>query len=290
MLEREFHICVYHGRHGVRRLFTYRRWMLVAAVLLFVGLGAGGVVLWRYYDGYEAIARRTRLTRARLAEQKAIALGLRERVRRAALAMERIDAFDAKLGIMLARPDEIAAGVGALSAAVGLPVEPGRRMFEFLDTLAGRMAVEEAHQQELARWLTDRKLEFLAKPSLWPARGAITSNFGSRRSPFGRGGDFHNGVDIRMPIGTPVVAPGAGRVTDVGYVHGYGLRVVIAHDYGLETVFAHLKKSLVEPGQSVKRGQRIAISGNSGRTTGSHLHYEVRVHNTPVNPVQYMLD
>ena len=150
--------------------------------------------------------------------------------------------------------------------------------------------MEEAHQQEIARWLTDRKLEFLAKPSLWPARGPITSDFGPRPSPFGRGGDFHNGVDIKMPIGTPVVAPGAGRVTEVGLVHGYGLRVVIAHDYGLTTVFAHLSKAAVEPGQTVKRGQRIGFSGNSGRTTGSHLHYEVRVSDTPVNPLQYLLD
>lgn len=289
MLEREIDIFFYHGRHGVRRLFTYRRWMFVATVVLLAGLGAGAAVLWRYYDGYEALSRRARQARAQLAEQKALTLGLRERMRRTALEMERIGAFDAKLGIMLARPGETS-GMGALSSGAGLPVELGRRMFEFLDGLAGRMAVEEAHQQELARWLIDRKLEFMAKPSLWPARGPITSDFGPRRSPFGRGGDFHNGVDIRMPIGTPVMAPGAGRVTDVGYVHGYGLRVVVAHDYGLETVFAHLKKAEVEPGQAVKRGQRIGLSGNSGRTTGSHLHYEVRINDTPVNPGQYLLD
>jgi murein DD-endopeptidase MepM/ murein hydrolase activator NlpD len=289
MLERELDIFFYHGRHGVRRLFTYRRWMFLATVFLLVLSAAGGAVLWRFYDGYEALSGRSRQARAHLAEQKAQALGLRERIRRVALAMERIDAFDAKLGVMLTRPGEIG-GMGALAAAVSLPADTGRRLFEFLDALAGRMAVEEAHQQELARWLTDRKLEFLAKPSLWPARGPITSDFGLRRSPFGRGGDFHNGVDIRMPMGTPVYAPGAGRVVEAEYMHGYGLRVVVAHDFGLETVFAHLKKAEVEPGQMVKRGQRLGLSGNSGRTTGSHLHYEVHVNGTPVNPVQYMLD
>jgi murein DD-endopeptidase MepM/ murein hydrolase activator NlpD len=289
MFEREIDIFFYHGRHGVRRLFTYRRWMLLAAVGLLAVSAGGGGVLWHYYAGYEALFHRTGQIRAHLAEQKALALVLRERVRRAALEMERIEAFDAKLGVMLTRPGELE-GKGALRTAVDLPVSPGRRLFDFLDALAGRMAVEEAHQQELARWLSDRKLEFLAKPSLWPARGTITSDFGPRVSPFGRGGDFHKGVDIRMPTGTPVFAPGAGRVIETGYMHGYGLRVVIAHDFGLETIFAHLKKAEVEPGQTVKRGQRIGLSGNSGRTTGSHLHYEVHANGTPVNPVQYMLD
>ena len=100
MFEREIDIFFYHGHYGVRRLFTYRRWMLVAVALLFCGLGAAGAVLWRYYAGYESLSRRTREVRARLAEQKALALGLRERVRRTALEMERIDAFDAKLRIM----------------------------------------------------------------------------------------------------------------------------------------------------------------------------------------------
>jgi murein DD-endopeptidase MepM/ murein hydrolase activator NlpD len=289
MLERELDIFFYHGRHGVRRLFTYRRWMFLATAFLLVLCLGGAVGLWRFYVGHDDLARRLQASRARLAEQKALALGLRERARRVALEADRIDSFDAKLGVMLTRPGETG-GMGALAKGVTLPADTGRRLFDFLDALAGRMAVEEAHQQELARWLTDRKLEFLAKPSLWPARGAVTSDFGLRHSPFGRGRDFHNGVDIRMPTGTPVHAPGAGRVVEVGYVHGYGLRVVISHDFGLETVFAHLKKALVEPGQMVKRGQSVALSGSSGRTTGSHLHYEGHANGTPVNPRQYMLD
>jgi len=261
---------------------------LAPAVLLALSV-AGGLFLWRYYEGYEPMARRAEAARARLAEQKARGLALRERARRISLEAARIGSFDAKLGIMLDPPGETA-GRGSLPAAIVFPETTGGRLFDFLESLDGRMAVEEVRQQELVRSLLERKLEFLATPSLWPSRGPITSGFGTRSSPFGRGGDFHNGVDIKVPTGSPVYAPGAGRVVEADFMHGYGLRVVIDHDFGLETVFAHLKKAEVKPGQMVRRGECIGLSGNSGRTTGSHLHYEVHVNGAPVNPRQYLLD
>jgi murein DD-endopeptidase MepM/ murein hydrolase activator NlpD len=293
MLERELEIFV-HGPGGIRRLFIYRRWMFLAPLLALLVLASAGAWLWRFQSGHDALAVRRQAALGRLTAQKAAAMRLRERMRALAEEAGRLAAFNAKLGIMLDRP---AADPGAMGdtpvprlpgAAMGDAL--GRRLFDFLDALGGRMALEETVQQELARSLVDRKLEFLAKPSLWPARGYITSAFGPRPSPFGRGGDFHNGVDIKVPIGSPVYAAGAGRVVETGSVSGYGLTVVVAHDYGLETVYAHLKKIEVKPGQEVKRGQVIALSGNTGRTTGSHLHYEVRAGGTPVNPRQYLLD
>ncbi len=295
MLERELDIFIYHSRAGVRRLFTYRRWMFVVPLGLLLLSAATGAALWRYRHGYEALQRRSLAVEGRLAEQKAAALRLRERARGLGDEVKRIGSFNAKLGAMVGHLGE-AGGRGALSPA-SLPGAAGsgrgdldRRLFDFLDALAGRLAVEEVLQQDLARALFERKLEFLAKPSLWPAKGYITSDFGPRSSPFGRGGDFHNGVDIKVPTGSPVFAPGAGRVTEADTMHGYGLRVVIAHDFGVETVFAHLQKAEVKPGQMVKRGQLIGLSGNSGRTTGAHLHYEVHLHGAPVNPRQYLLD
>lgn len=289
MLERELDIFVFHGRHGLRRLFTYRRWMFLAPLTLLLALVAGGLALWRCCHDRQALSGRAEAVAARLAEQQARGLALRERARRLAAETGRIGAFDAKLGVMLARPGE-AAAMGSPTGREPVPESLGRRLFDFLDSLAGRLAAEETRQQELVRFLLERRLDFLAKPTLWPLTGAITSGFGYRRSPFGRGGDFHEGVDIKAPTGTPVRAPGAGRVTEVGYARGYGLRVVIAHDFGLETVFAHLKKAEVQPGQEVRRGQILGLSGHSGRTTGAHLHYEVRAHDTPVNPRQYLLD
>jgi murein DD-endopeptidase MepM/ murein hydrolase activator NlpD len=294
MLERKLDIFVYTNGTGVRRLFTYRRWMFLTMLMLLATLAAGGLYLWRYQSGYDALLARRQTALGQLADQKASALRLKERVRRLGTEVSRIGSFNAKLGIMVDRPAD-RGGMGSLPRAglsVGTEINDdlGRRLFDFLDALGSSMAVEEVLQQELARSLFERKLGFLAKPSLWPAKGYITSGFGSRSSPFGRGGDFHNGVDIKVPMASPVFAAGAGRVTEAEYAHGYGLRIVISHDFGLETVYAHLKKAEVTPGQTVKRGQLIGLSGNSGRTTGAHLHYEVLVGGTPVNPRQYMLD
>ena len=293
MLERELEIYIRNG-NGVRRVFTYRRWMFFTMAAGLLVLAAGGLALWPYASGRQALESRRVEALARLSGQKAAALALRDRVRRLAEEAGRIRDFDGKLAVMVDAARDMG-GVGAFPAPARLPGVPadgeaGRRLVDFLQALAGRMAVEEVAQLELMRLLAERKLEFLAKPSLWPARGYITSGFGGRRSPFGRGGDFHNGVDIKVPMGSPVCAAGAGRVTEAGTMTGYGLRIVVSHDYGLETVYAHLQKIEVKPGEEVKRGQRIGLSGNSGRTTGSHLHYEVRAAGTPVNPRQYMLD
>jgi len=293
MLERELDIFV-HNKDGVRRLFTYRRWMFLLPVVSVLVLALGGLFLWRYKADHAALLARRQDALGRLAGQKAAALRLRERVRRLDGEVARIGSFDAKLGVMVSGPRE-RGGQGALAATGPGPGgafgdDLGRRLFDFLEALGSRMAVEEVLQQELARSLLERKLEFLAKPSLWPAKGYITSGFGDRSSPFGRGGDFHNGVDIKVPMGSPVFAAGAGRVTEADTMTGYGLRVVVSHDFGLETIYAHLKKTEVKPGQLVKRGQLLGLSGNSGRTTGAHLHYEVRASGTPVNPRQYLLD
>jgi len=292
MLERELEIFV-HGPAGVRRLFTYRRWMFLFPLGLLLVLVAGGVWLWCNQDDPASVAARRQAVMGTLSGQKGAALRLRDRVRRLGDEVGRIESFNAKLGVMVDHPADHG-GMGSLPAsrlaASGIEDDLGRRLFDFLDGLGSRMAVEEVLQQELARSLFERKLEFLAKPSLWPAQGYITSAFGSRSSPFGRGGDFHNGVDIKVPTGSPVFAAGAGRVAEADYMNGYGLRIVISHDFGLETVYAHMKKAEVKPGQQVKRGQLIGLSGNSGRTTGAHLHYEVRANGAPVNPRQYMLD
>jgi len=274
-------------------LFVYRRWMFLLPLAALAVLASGGAWLWRFQSGYDELALRRRAALGELAGQKAAAMRLRERMRLLGEETGRIASFNNKLGVILDRPSDAGARGGATVSrlpATALDGDFGRRLFDFLDGLGSRLAVEEVAQQDLARSFFERKLEFLAKPSLWPVRGYITSGFGARPSPFGRGGDFHNGVDIKAPMGSPVFAAGAGRVIEADTMNGYGLRIVVSHDFGLETVYAHLKKVEVKPGQQVKRGQVIGLSGNSGRTTGAHLHYEVHAGGTPVNPRQYMLD
>jgi murein DD-endopeptidase MepM/ murein hydrolase activator NlpD len=125
-------------------------------------------------------------------------------------------------------------------------------------------------------------------PSLWPIEGRVASSFGQREDPINGEGAFHTGIDIDAPSGTPVHAPADGNVTVASMQSGYGREVVLNHGHDITTLFGHLSAIAVFDGQHVTRGQIIGYVGQSGRATGPHLHYEVRVHNVPVNPHKYM--
>lgn len=127
---------------------------------------------------------------------------------------------------------------------------------------------------------------FLGTAFMFPIKkGKKTSGFGSRRNPFNhKKYEFHSGVDLACPVWTKVYAARSGRVIFSGYNGGYGKLVVIKHEYHYNTYYGHLQKWIVKPGQYVRAGQLIAYSGNTGRTTGPHLHFEVRKGKKPVNP------
>ena len=128
------------------------------------------------------------------------------------------------------------------------------------------------------------------RPSIWPARGRTTSTFGYRYHPFMRGMVFHEGLDIANKIWTPIFATADGIVYSVAWRGNYGTSIMINHrGSGYITVYAHLRQSAVVEGQVVKRGELIAYLGNSGMSTGPHLHYEVRKFNKHVNPMKHIL-
>ena len=126
-------------------------------------------------------------------------------------------------------------------------------------------------------------------PSIWPVQGALTGPFGKRIDPFEGEGAFHTGVDISSPFGSPVVATADGVVTAASYMSGYGRLVVVRHGKNnFSTYYAHLSDFFVRPNQVVRRGEVIGQVGRSGRTTSAHLHYEVRLSNTPLNPYRFL--
>jgi murein DD-endopeptidase MepM/ murein hydrolase activator NlpD len=130
--------------------------------------------------------------------------------------------------------------------------------------------------------------ELADAPSLWPLEGRLGSGFGARDDPINGEGAFHTGIDIDAPYGTPVRAAADGEVTGATMGAGYGRNVVLDHGHDVLTLYGHLSAIAVVPGQHVTRGQVIGYVGQSGRATGPHLHYEVRVHNVPVNPHKYL--
>ena len=137
----------------------------------------------------------------------------------------------------------------------------------------------------------EKKRDYLAAiPSIKPVNGWLTSGFGNRESPFTGQTDFNTGIDIANASGTEIVATGNGRVSKASLERFIGNRVAIDHGYGYVTQYGHMKKILVKRGQYVKRGDVIGLVGKTGRTTGPHLHYEVVINGTPVNPLKYILD
>lgn len=127
-------------------------------------------------------------------------------------------------------------------------------------------------------------------PSIWPVDGKLESGFGGRRNPFGGSSfEFHSGQDIDAPQGAPVIAGASGKVIFAGWQSGYGQLVVVDHGGGLTTRYGHLSHTDVIEGQAVSRAELLGRVGSTGRSTGPHLHYEVRINDEPVNPLQYLL-
>jgi murein DD-endopeptidase MepM/ murein hydrolase activator NlpD len=132
------------------------------------------------------------------------------------------------------------------------------------------------------------QVKLSSTPSGWPVRGYITDGFGSRRNPFGGGYESHAGLDIATNHGTAIEATADGMVIFAGMYGGYGNVVVIDHGYGITTRFGHMSKIEVQVGQHVTRGKVIGAVGSTGRSTAPHCHYEVRLHDRPVNPLNYI--
>lgn len=155
-----------------------------------------------------------------------------------------------------------------------------------LAALEGKMKQLEHNMKAYENILRERGYT----PSIWPVVGKLESGFGGRRNPFGGSSyEFHSGQDIDAQTGDPVVAGASGNVTFAGWQNGYGQLVVIDHGGGLTTRYGHLSHIDVSQAQTIARGQFIGRVGSTGRSTGPHLHYEIRINDEPVNPLQYLL-
>ena len=159
-----------------------------------------------------------------------------------------------------------------------------------LDALIRRANVLAASFREAADSLSQHRERLSAMPSIMPTTGWLSSVFTSMRMhPVLHIARPHEGIDVSAPMGAPIAAPAAGTVISTGWETGYGNTIEIDHGFGIVTRYAHTSKILVHQGQHVSRGQQIALVGNTGLTTGPHLHYEVHVNGKPVDPLKYVL-
>ena len=143
---------------------------------------------------------------------------------------------------------------------------------------------------EIIDHINFQREKFRYTPSIWPCKGIISSMFGFRLHPIFKNKFFHTGIDIADKKGSSVYSTADGIVKFAGWRRGYGYVISVEHGYGYRTVYAHLSKMLVKKGEFVVKGQEIAKMGNTGRSTGPHLHYEVHYKNRPINPIKYLKD
>jgi murein DD-endopeptidase MepM/ murein hydrolase activator NlpD len=197
-----------------------------------------------------------------------------------------------KLGIMAgveqSLPDASLGGVGGLNRSETTP--PSVDIASTLQSLDQTVGGLSEKSTKLEAYFKDQRAVLASTPSTWPLRGYLSEGFGNRIDPFTGLRDFHPGIDISVPRGSKVSAPADGVVVFCGIKNGYGNIIVIDHGYGTVTRYGHLDGFNVRPGQRVKRGDLIGFSGNTGRSTAPHLHYEVWVHDQMRNPIEYIID
>jgi len=186
-------------------------------------------------------------------------------------------------------PKGTGTGIGGRATPTDRPMGRLSAMAQ-LDLLAENVIEEGESLRALDKLITRARKALAALPSRWPVRGAVNSEFGNRLSPWTKAPEFHSGLDISANSGTPVRSPAAGTVIHAGPHSEYGLAVIIDHGQDVRSLYGHLSKIHVKPGQTVERGTELALSGNTGRSSGPHLHYEVMVRGQAVNPRAYLWD
>ena len=187
----------------------------------------------------------------------------------------------------------IVAGVESLGNGVEAGIggtAPDEASLTDLPKIQARAALLDGALDQVEDRLEQRMRWISSTPAITPVRGILTSSFGYRADPMTHGRGNHQGIDIAAAYGLPVHASGDGLVLQAGEQGGLGKAVFIAHGYGLTTRYGHMSAITVRPGQRIKRGDVIGKVGNTGRSTGPHLHYEVRMDGEPLNPIGYMLD
>jgi murein DD-endopeptidase MepM/ murein hydrolase activator NlpD len=291
-------IVVSDHSQAVRKFRLPRRWLRKglaggAAVLVV------GVLTISHYFNLLSASSENRSLKDENAQLRSQVLLVQEKVAHVQATLDRVERFDAKLrsAVTHLQDPERNLAIGPVGAPEAAPMQAGSVARENPAALPGRIASleNEAHRQEaslreLSEYFEDQKSMLASTPSIWPTQGWVTSDFGVRHDPYNEDRSMHQGLDISTPHGQPVQTPSDGTVVFNGTEGGYGKVLVIDHGYGVKTRYAHLSETVVRLGERVARGQKVAAVGNTGRSTGPHLHYEVRVNGIPENPRKFILE
>jgi murein DD-endopeptidase MepM/ murein hydrolase activator NlpD len=286
-----------HADSPTRRLRT--SWLVLAALCL--GLLGAAHQLRATHAQLRTVEKELAWTQARLEERREVtrrqrgeiaqlAAGIDRAARVTAGARERAAKLRRLARLEESREQETSPlkPITIPDTGLALVSEPTAQALEQLAWLEGQTAAMNDSVTLLSTLVESGAVDGGTPPWDWPITGPVSSEFGGRSSPYGRSWEFHPGLDIRALSGTPVSAAGSGTVVYAGRMRGYGNMVVVDHGVGLKTVYAHLSAIYAELGRRVETGQVLGAVGQTGRATGPHLHYEVRVGTAPVDPMCYL--
>lgn len=301
MIRKKYQILIFKDNAGNCSTYTLRLWVCLLLVGVFVA--SLGMNVYFFHNVQESAALQARLqsTQKSLLDQQDQFLALTEKLKAVESQLTKVADFNAKIRVMANlnpghTPTAISLGGTERSDFSEQHLTSHRqellvrKMHNFLEQLQTETRLEELQQEELLAALRSNQGFFASTPSIWPTDGWVTSGFGYRRSPFTDRREFHKGLDIAGPAGTPIYATAKGQVIAAGRDGAYGLTVNIDHGSGIVTGYAHLHSIVVKEGQNISRGELVGYMGSTGRTTGPHLHYEVRLNGIPVDPMRYILN
>jgi murein DD-endopeptidase MepM/ murein hydrolase activator NlpD len=270
---------------------------LLSALLTVLALGYLGYHFLVFQVDYRELAelRETVQAQEEMAAQLQTVAEELNRLRSFDTQIRRLAGMDTSPAAPSGSPPAVGGGTLELTKALKEEEQASQaqllaRLYQDLERLEREMALRAESLQAVTAYLTKQKDRLIATPALWPVEGYVTSKFGPRTSPFTGQPQHHTGIDIAAPPGTPIRAPADGIVTFAGTLPGYGNAVVLTHGFGFKTFYGHNQRNQVSKGQTVTRNQVIAFVGNTGYSTGAHLHYEVLLNDQPHDPLKYVVD
>lgn len=297
-MREKFTFSVQVGAEGRRREFRIgRTGLVVTAGMLALFFVLATQFIYDYRENLSKISE-LRTLRHRVSEQNLTLYNLYAKFESLETEVERIRTLDARVRSLVhineallpgRRKNGPESGIGgAETPETAAENRLGSLLDLRCDQLKESLLVDGKNLEVICENLDVRRTYLESLPSQWPVRGLLASGFGIRVSPFTETKVFHHGLDIDAPKGSPAKAAAGGKVVRCSFEPLYGNIVVIDHENGYRTVYAHLSERLVEKGDIVQRGDVIGKVGDTGRTTGPHLHYEVHVNGLPVNPIRFL--
>lgn len=289
---KEFNLLVVHGDgRRVVRLALSRWVILIALGVLLAAPIALAVIYGDYLELRRERASLAQLT-ARVTEQQTLIESSQARMRELRAEIDSWRDLQARIWEPFGPED----GKAKRGSAMGGPTGAARTgegpdrgaIGDELERLTSLVKDEGENLRSLERFLVRATRVLAALPSRWPLRGPVNSGFGGRVSPWSSRSEFHSGLDIGAPIGTAVKSPAPGTVVFAGIHPEYGQTLIIDHGHETKSLYGHLSKLQATVNQKVQRGEVIALSGNTGRSSGPHLHYEIQVKGQSVNPTSYL--